>query len=137
MITPPMTMRPSERPHIVIAGGSGFLGRGLVTALLNQDIDVTILSRSASPPADVPDGADWRQWDGRTCSEWAECLNGARAVINLVGRSVDCRKTPQNKRIILESRIDSCRALGEAMRAVDHPPPTWIQSATAHIIGDP
>lgn len=48
---------------------------------------------------------------------------GAAAVVNLVGRSVDCRKTPENKRIILESRVGSCRVLGEAMRQVKEPPP--------------
>jgi uncharacterized protein len=125
------------RPHVVIAGGSGFLGRGLARTFLAHGYDVTILTRSTTPPQDFPTGMNWRRWDGRTLGEWSASLSGAAAIINLVGRSVDCRKTPENVRAILESRVDSCRVLGQAMRAVDRPPPVWIQSATAHIVGDP
>lgn len=125
------------RPHLVIAGGSGFLGRGLARVLDAQGYDSTILTRSSTPPKGFPAGTSWRTWDGRTLNDWSTCLSGAAAVMNLVGRSVDCRKTPENVRAILESRVDSCRALGKAMRAVDRPPPVWIQSATAHIVGDP
>ncbi len=56
--------------------------------------------------------------------------------MNYVGRTVDCRKTPQNKRTILESRVDSVRALAAAYARCDAPPPVWVQSATAHIYGD-
>jgi uncharacterized protein len=129
------------RSHVVIAGGSGFLGRGLARELHQRGERVTILSRSSAPPNDWPDdlmdGIEWRKWDARTSGEWASCLDGATALVNLVGRTVDCRKTPENKRVILESRVNSCRALGEALRSVTNPPPVWIQSATAHIIGDP
>lgn len=125
----------------MIAGGSGFLGRGLARDLRQRGDHVTILSRSTSPPPNWPhglhDGVEWRQWDARTLGDWAACLDGATALVNFVGRTVDCRKTPENKREILESRVNSCRALGEALRAVTSPPPVWIQSATAHIIGDP
>lgn len=130
-------MSTSTAPRIVIAGGSGFLGRGFAEALTRRGDSVTILTRAATPQPGFPPGVRWLQWDAKTLGDWAACLDGAAAVINLVGRSVDCRKTPENKRIILESRVDSCRALGQAMRAVDHPPPVWVQSATAHIIGDP
>lgn len=124
--------------HVVIAGGSGFLGRGLAHALLQRGDGVTVLGRSASPPDHLPLGANWRQWDAQTLAGgWADCLDGASAIVNLVGRSVDCRKTAHNKRIILESRVNSCLAIGAALRAVDRPPPVWIQSATAHIVGDP
>jgi len=58
-------------------------------------------------------------------------------VVNFVGRSVDCRKTEENQRIILESRVKSCQVLGQAMTLVRRPPRIWIQSATAHIVGDP
>lgn len=127
----------SSRPVVVIAGGSGFLGRRLTLALLEHGYERTILSRFATPPRDFTAGTRWRQWDARTLGDWSACLDGAAALVNLVGRSVDCRKTPENKRVILESRIDSCRVLGQALRAVDRPPPVWIQSATAHIVGDP
>ncbi len=123
--------------RIVIAGGSGFLGRGLAQALAARGDEPTVLGRAAMPPANLPRGAVWRTWDARTPGDWVGCLDGAAAVVNLVGRSVDCRKTEANKREILESRVESCRALGQAMRAVRRPPPVWIQSATAHIVGDP
>ncbi len=123
--------------HVVIAGGSGFLGRGLAGALAGAGYAVTVLSRCDAPEGDWPEGTQWRQWDGRSLGAWRESLDGAAAVVNLVGRSVDCRKTPENRKVILASRVDSCRVLGEAMRAVDRPPAVWIQSATAHIVGDP
>src|SRR5690606_18055766 len=127
----------NDRSRVVIAGGSGFLGRGLAVFLHERGYDTTILGRAAAPPANLPTGAVWRRWDARTLGDWAACLDGAAAVVNLVGRSVDCRKTAANKRVILESRVHSCRVLGEAMRTVERPPPVWVQSATAHIVGDP
>ncbi len=126
-----------RQPHIVIPGGSGFLGRGLTAALRDRGCHVTILSRSDKRPSELPEDVRWLVWDADTLGEWASAIDGASAVVNLVGRSVDCRKTPENKRIILESRVNSCRVLGEAMRAAENPPPAWIQSATAHIVGDP
>ena len=123
--------------RVVIAGGSGFLGRGLAGLLLERGYEVTALGRSAQRPEGVAEAVDWRQWDGRSVGEWASALEGAQAVVNLVGRSVDCRKTSANVREILASRVDSCRVLGEAMRQVARPPGVWVQSATAHIVGDP
>lgn len=123
--------------HVVIAGGSGFLGRGLAQELLSRGYAVTVLGRGDAPPTEMPPGVTWLSWDARTLGPWASCLNGAAALVNFVGRSVDCRKTPENKRVILESRVDSCRVLGEALRGVRRPPPVWVQSATAHIVGDP
>lgn len=129
-------MAVSRTPRVVLAGGSGFLGRGLAEALGERGYDVAILSRS-NPSACEPVNGEWVRWDARTVGDWVDVLNGAAAVVNFVGRSVDCRKTPENQRVILESRVDSCRVLGEAMRMIDQPPPVWIQSATAHIVGDP
>ena len=124
-------------PRIVIAGGSGFLGRGLAWYLAEHGYQVTVLSRSPQPGDHWPQNTLWHIWDGRTTDDWAGCLDGAAAVVNLVGRSVDCRKTPENKKIIFESRIHSCEALGRAMKTLENPPPVWLQSATAHIVGDP
>lgn len=123
--------------RVVLAGGSGFLGRGLAGALTAAGYGVTVLSRSALVPEGFPAGVDWRRWDAKTVGPWAAALDGAAAVVNLVGKSVDCRKTPANVREILDSRVDSCRVLGQAMRAVANPPPVWLQSGTAHIVGDP
>jgi uncharacterized protein (TIGR01777 family) len=124
----------SQRPRVVIPGGSGFLGRSLSRHLIEHGCDVIILSRT--PGRDEPH-LTWRAWDNRTVSAWKDDLDGAAAVVNLVGRSVDCRKTPAQRAEILNSRLDSVRVLGEAMRAIDRPPPVWIQSGSAHIHGDP
>jgi len=125
---------PDSKPHIIIPGGSGFLGQSLTEYLLEQGCRVTILSRSTHEDRE---GVTYLQWDNRTIGDWAACLDGAAAIVNTVGRTVDCRKTPENKRVILESRVNSCRVLGEACRQIDNPPPVWVQFATAHIVGDP
>ena len=124
----------TKSSHVVIAGGSGFLGVALAYHLSERGFSVTILSRN-SPRPDGP----WKfvKWDARTLGDWCECLNGADAVVNLAGRSVDCIKSPDHCDEILRSRVEATRVLGEAMRAVDSPPPVWVQMSTAHIYGDP
>ena len=64
-------------------------------------------------------------------------MNEAAGLINLAGRSVDCIKSPDHQDQILRSRVESTRVLGEALRAIDAPPPVWVQMSTAHIYGDP
>lgn len=120
--------------HIVIAGGSGFLGMSLANHLLETDTRVTILSRTRP----VPDGPwDFMGWDARNPGAWKSVLDGADAVVNLVGRSVDCIKTPDHCDEILRSRVEATRVLGAAMQSIDQPPPVWVQMSTAHIYGDP
>lgn len=120
--------------RIVIAGGSGFLGISLCAHLAEQGTEVTILSRN--PPK--PTGPwDFVAWDARTLNDWTAVLDGADAVVNLVGRTVDCIKTPDHRDEILRSRVEATRVLGKAMRALDAPPPVWVQMSTAHIYGDP
>lgn len=119
---------------IVIAGGSGFLGISLASHLAERRIPVVIVSRT--PPKAA--GA-WRHvaWDARAVGDWAGALDGARAVVNLAGRSVDCVKTPEHQDEILRSRVESTRTLAAAMRTIANPPPIWVQMSTAHIYGDP
>ena len=120
--------------RVVIAGGSGFLGVSLASHLVSRGHSVVIVSRH--PPKIV---GPWRHvgWDARTLDNWTEELEGADALINLVGRSVDCIKTPDHRDEILRSRIESTRVLGAASRTVRTPPPVWIQMSSAHIYGDP
>jgi uncharacterized protein (TIGR01777 family) len=128
-------MTGSERiGPIVIAGGSGFLGISLATHLAGSGKPIILLSRH--PPR--PSGA-WRHviWDARTLGEWRRELDGASGLVNLVGRSVDCIKTPDHQDDILRSRVEATRVLGIAIRSVDSPPPVWVQMSTAHIYGDP
>jgi len=121
-------------PTVVIAGGSGFLGVSLATHLAAAGTSVVILSRQA-PKVEGP----WRHvsWDARTLDDWCGELNGAAGLVNLAGRSVDCIKTPDHQDEIIRSRVEATRALGQAVRAVDKPPPVWVQMSTGHIYGDP
>lgn len=120
--------------RIIVAGGSGFLGVSLATHLASLGKSVVILSRNP-PKANGP----WRHvpWDARTLGGWSRELDGATGLVNLVGRSVDCIKTPDHQDEILRSRVEATRVLGEAARSVDSPPPAWVQMSTAHIYGDP
>jgi uncharacterized protein len=122
------------RGRVIIAGGSGFLGVSLAHHLAKLGASVTVLSRH-SPRAAGP----WQHipWDARTLGDWSRCLDSAAALINLVGRSVNCVKTPDHCDEILRSRVESTRVLGEACKAVANPPPVWVQMSTAHIYGDP
>jgi uncharacterized protein (TIGR01777 family) len=123
-----------DRGRIVIAGGSGFLGSSLARHLSNGGWSVDVLSRN--PP--LKDGR-WRHtsWDARRLGKWSQILDGASGLVNLVGRSVDCVKSPDHQDEILRSRVEATRVLGKAMQAIDNPPPVWVQMSTAHIYGDP
>ena len=120
--------------RIVIAGGSGFLGLSMAGQFADAGADVKILSRS-KPKVN----GRWSHhfWDGRTLGDWTAVLDGSDAVVNLAGRTVNCIKTPDHCDEILRSRVESTRVLGNAMRAVNGPPPVWVQMSTAHIYGDP
>jgi len=119
---------------VVIAGGSGFLGVSLATQLAPSGTPVVILSRTP-PKVDGP----WRHvaWDARSLDVWHRELDGAAGLVNLVGRTVDCIKTPDHQDEILRSRVEATRVLGEAVRSIRSPPPVWVQMSTAHIYGDP
>jgi uncharacterized protein (TIGR01777 family) len=109
--------------RIVLAGGTGQVGHVLRRAF--ADDDVTVIARSEGV-----------RWDGRTLGDWASALEGADALINLAGRSVDCRYTPANRRAILTSRLESTWVLRDAIRACAVPPRVFLQSSTATIYAD-
>ena len=125
-------------PHTVIAGGSGFVGRSLARHLSGIGHAVTVLSRSAPRGGGRVHGSVTHAvWDGRTLGGWVDSLDGATALVNLAGRSVDCVKSPDHCDEILRSRVEATGVLGLAVRACKSPPPVWVQMATAHIYGDP
>jgi uncharacterized protein (TIGR01777 family) len=123
----------NSRP-IVIAGGSGFVGVSLANHLAAAGNSIVLLSRNP-PKVSGP----WRHvhWDGRSRGDWRNELDGARGLVNLAGRSVDCIKTADRQDEILRSRLESTRTLGAALRTIDSAPPVWVQMSTAHIYGDP
>jgi uncharacterized protein len=120
--------------HIIIAGGNGFLGTSFTRYLLARGSRVTVLTRT---PIHNDQNLDHAIWDGRTMGEWSQCLDGATALVNLVGRTVDCIKTPDHCDEILRSRVESTQILGTALHQCTTPPKAWVQMSTAHIYGDP
>src|SRR2546425_6451108 len=118
------------RNRIIIAGGSGFIGRLLTDRLVSGNNDVVVLTRT---PGLAVQSMRQVRWDGHTLGEWARELDGASALINLTGRSVNCRYNERNRREILESRVDSTRVLGEAVSRCNKPPQVWLNASTATI----
>ena len=127
-----INMKPTGR--IVIAGGTGFLGLNLARFLFDAGCEVVLISRNSS----VNDSR-WKHaiWDARSLGEWVSHLDGATALVNLAGRTVDCIKTPDHCDEILRSRVESTEVLGRALQQLKSPPKVWVQMATAHIYGDP
>ena len=119
--------------RIVIAGGTGFIGTSLSQALIARGDEVVVLGRRA--PAAHP--ARCVVWDARSLGDWVAELDGADGIVNLVGRSVDCRKTPDHCDEILRSRVESTRVIGQACAQLTQVPAVWVQMSTAHIYGDP
>jgi uncharacterized protein (TIGR01777 family) len=118
---------------IVLAGGSGFLGGALARELIARDYQVVVLSRS---PQVKSVGVMEVLWDGRNSGEWIQCLDGADAVVNLAGRSIQCRYTPENLRELTASRVDSVLAITNAMVRVTRPPRVWVQAGAVGFYGD-
>ncbi|OBF91068.1 NAD-dependent dehydratase [Mycobacterium sp. 852002-51163_SCH5372311] len=118
---------------VVLAGGSGSLGRRIAADLAPGGHDVVVLTRRVNPALDI------RQvpWDGRTLGDWAAELDGANtAVINLAGKLVDCRPTPRNIAELRGSRVLATRALVEASTQLKSPLAHWIQASTTAIWSD-
>ena len=107
--------------RVVVAGASGFMGRFLVDALRADGDEVVTIGRGAAD-------ARWGDADGIR-----RLVDGADLVLNLAGRSVNCRYTARNREVILRSRVDTTRELGEAIAAAAEPPPLWLNSSTATI----
>lgn len=114
------------KKRIVIAGGSGFLGKALYTYFTDKGFEVYILSRNPEKSYEV-------YWDGKDFGEWCYLLEGAYALINLAGKSVNCRYTEKNKALIRSSRLDSTHILGKALQVFSPAPTYWINASTATI----
>lgn len=127
-------MKNNGTKRIVLAGGAGFLGRHLANTLERRGYEVVILTRNPNR-YDGPGRAVY--WDGETLDEaWIGELEGARALVNLAGKSVDCRRSKANHEKILQSRVQSTRVLGEALRKVYRVPEVWVQAGSLAIYGN-
>ncbi|HXD88926.1 MAG TPA: TIGR01777 family oxidoreductase [Urbifossiella sp.] len=113
---------------IILPGGSGQVGTILARHFHRQGHDVLVLSRS-------PAAAPWRmaRWDARALGPWQQEFDGADVVINLAGKSVNCRYSKANREAILASRVESTRVVGEAIARASRPPRLWLQASTATI----
>jgi len=113
---------------VVIPGGSGQVGTVLARAFHADGHNVIVLSRN-------PKVQPWRvlAWDGATLGDWRDEIDGSDVVVNLTGRSVNCRYTTANRREILESRVLSTLAVGAAIARAARPPRLWLQASTATI----
>ncbi len=116
--------------RVILAGGSGFLGQVLTRYFTNAGYEVVILTRS---PGASSDNVRHVTWDACTIGAWTRELEGAAAIINLTGRSVNCRYTMHNRREVMESRVNSTRVIGETILKCKRPLPVWLNSSTATI----
>jgi uncharacterized protein len=124
---------------IILPGGAGQLGDLLVRAYTRAGHECVVLTRDPArlPASFTRAGLAGRAravaWDGRTLGPWATEIDGADAVVNLAGRSVDCRYTEPNLAEMLRSRTDSTRVVGAAITAAARPPRVWLQASSATI----
>ncbi|MCC9708352.1 TIGR01777 family oxidoreductase [Streptomyces sp. MNU76] len=111
---------------VVLPGGTGQVGAILDRALTAAGHEVTVVTRRPTRAHDIG-------WDGAALGPWAKAIDGCDVVINLAGRSVSCRYTPENLRAMMDSRVDSTRVVGEAIAAAGQPPRVWLQMSTATV----
>jgi len=114
---------------IILAGGTGQVGRMLLRAWTHAGHDCVVLTRHPSPTLAARSVA----WNGCTLGPWVTELDGADLVVNLAGRSVNCRYTEKNLGWMMRSRVESTRVLGQAIAFVGNPPKLWLQAGTSTI----
>lgn len=112
---------------IIIAGGSGHLGKMLLKHFRKQQYDIKILTRN------IKKKDPFVFWDGKTLGSWQKIIDGSDIVINLAGRTVNCRPNKKNLKEMMDSRVDSTRVIGEAISQCQNPPKLWLQMSTATI----
>lgn len=115
---------------LIIAAGTGFLGQILIEHFRNKAEEIVVLTRGKST---IKNTVRYIHWDAKTMTGWERELETADVLINLAGKSVDCRYTPKNKCEIMASRVDSTSILNKAVLQCTNPPKHWLNSSTATI----
>ncbi|AXG73022.1 TIGR01777 family protein [Flavobacterium arcticum] len=115
---------------LIIAAGTGFLGKVLITHFKDKTDEIVILTRGKSRKEN---NIYYVNWDAKTMTGWETELEDADVLINLAGKSVDCRYNESNKNKIITSRIDSTAVLNKAVLQCINPPKHWLNSSTATI----
>ncbi|MEO6907112.1 MAG: TIGR01777 family oxidoreductase [Abditibacteriaceae bacterium] len=121
---------PNSLKRLIIAGGNGYLGSCLTNYFQSRAEEIIILTRHHKP---AQGNIQFVTWDAEHLRDWQKYFCGADAVINLTGRSVNCRYTPENKREIIDSRVHSTKVVGEAIVACENPPSIWLNASSATI----
>lgn len=112
---------------IVIAGGTGHIGQAMFRYFSKQGHQVVVLSRKADPSKSQV------AWNGKALGDWVKEIDGSDIVVNLAGRTVNCRYTQENLQQMMDSRVFSTRVIGEAIAQAKNPPSLWLQMSTATI----
>lgn len=120
---------------VILAGGSGFIGSAVARHLAAEGWDVVILTRGSKTVLDRVVGARPVAWDGTGVGAWTSELEGAQAIVNLAGASVNAVPTERNRQKILQSRLAAVRALGEALARTAQRPAAWIQGSAVGYYG--
>ncbi len=115
---------------LIIAAGTGFLGQVLVNHFKDKFEEIVILTRGKS---EIKDNVRYVKWNAKTFSGWEKELENTDVLLNLAGKSVDCRYTEENKKEILDSRLESTRILNLAILQCQNPPKHWLNSSTSTI----
>lgn len=131
-----------KNKKIILAGGTGFIGQEM-TKYFGKENKIDILTRQVNEKTNRNDydslsiedvkNARYVKWDGKTAGEWIGELNGCDLIINLAGKSVNCRYNEKNKKEIFDSRTDSVNVIGEAINKCNQPPALWINASSATI----
>ena len=119
-------------PKAILAGGSGLLGRALARKLIELGWEVVILTRT---PQEIDTTGREVLWNGETGGAWTTELEGATALVNFAGRSINCVFSLDNCREILASRVNAVRALGKAVAKCKKPPAVWVQCSATGFYG--
>ncbi len=121
--------------RIMIAGGSGLIGRELTTDLVNAGDEVIILSRNPSKVSGLPAEVRILQWDSKTIGGWSQEIEKSDAVVNLTGENLSGEGffpswwTSERKNLLLQSRVDSGKVLSQAIQVANHKPSTFVQAS--------
>jgi len=131
-----------KNKKIILAGGTGFMGQEM-TKYFGKENKIVILTRQVNEKTNRNDydslsvndlqNVSYIKWDGKTASEWVNEMTDADLVINLAGKSVNCRYNQKNKNEIFDSRTDAVKAIGKAINKCDRPPSLWINASSATI----
>lgn len=111
---------------IIIAAGTGFLGKNLEKYFTEKGNEVYILTRNPKRKNEI-------HWDAKTLGEWKKWVENSDVLINLTGKSVDCRYSEKKKKEIYSSRIDSTKVLQQAVDQCINKPKVWLNASSATI----